>query len=119
MNNKVNNAYKNWILEEGLNELISKSKENASHETYKKIGEYLLYDLLENIDFKNTNQSMISTTLYRYFYWLNNNNIINDFVKREIILSFINQLVPSQFENFNDDKYKEEYNIRKLVTYKI
>lgn len=119
LNEKLDSKYKNWILEAGLNELINKAKENASHETYKKISEYLLYDIFSNINFENINQSIISTALYRYFYWIYNNDTINNFVKRQIVLSFVNQLVPSQFENFNDDKYKDEYNIRKSTVYKI
>lgn len=119
LNEKLDNKYKNWILEAGLNELINKAKENASHETYKRISEYLLYDIFSNIDFKNINQSIISTALYRYFYWIYNNDTINNFVKRQVVLNFVNQLVPSQFENLNDDKYKEEYDIRKSTVYKI
>lgn len=119
LNQQVKKEYMNWIVEEGLNKLIDKAKENGSHETFKKISEYLLYDIFSIMDLKNINKSIISTTLYRYFYWIYNNDIINNFVKRQIVLGFVNQVVPSQFEIFDDDKYKEEYNIRKLVIYKI
>ena len=115
----INGKCKNWMLEECLTEVISKAKENGSHSMYIKISEYLLDNIYTNIDFKEINKSIVSIALFRYFYWIDNNNIINNFVKNEIIVSFINQLVPSQFDNLNYDKYEEEYTIKKLTIYKI
>lgn len=116
---KFDDKYKSWMLEEGLTKLIDKANGNGSHQIYKRISQYLLYEIFKHINFKNINKSIMSSVLYRYFYWTYKNDIINNFVKREILLSFVNELVPSQFENFNEDEYKENYNIRKITIYKI
>lgn len=118
--NKIMNVsfdYKNkqYLIEELLNILISKNRENCSEETYNKINKYILMDVFDNIDLKTIEKSFISVCQFRCFYWVYKNDTLSGFVREEITNKFINLLVPSEFENSDTD----EYFIRKLAIYYI
>lgn len=116
--NEYDENNNDWFLERLLNELINKGLESSSYNTFSIINKYLLYNLLDNIN-NDENKSMIASVLYKYFEYIYYNNKINDFVKRKVILSYINDLIPSQFEDLSGEKNKRQYNIRKITIYGI